>query len=408
MQEKKIMSEYYLQKTAGFQWTQLLVLTAIHIIVDMYTGMLPAVLPAVRDNFVLSLTAAVTILTVLNLAANIFQVLVGHLRPHNRTPFFLPLGLFFAAAICLLALIKDLSAAYYLALVLALLSGFGIAVAHPESLRAVYSLDRISPSVITAVFLTGGFVGFAGSGWAATALVDYFGLKGLYLFLFPPILAVSAIYFFKFRLVVEPKIKPDLTENRIPFWDIFFMAVPLTLSSTVLISLLPTFLHDSGFELTFGGFSTMLFGLGGAAGSFVFAVAAHKKGELKTAIWILLAGTVLVEVYWLLVHHHAAVWILFFGGFCVVSAYPLIVTMARHAHGLNLGQRMAIIVGGAWGPPNAALILFGWVAEHFGIHWILRFVFMGYLISAIIGVYILKKFARKASLAEPKNEIFAQ
>ncbi|MDD5458350.1 MAG: MFS transporter [Phycisphaerae bacterium] len=393
-----------MRNTAGFQWTQLLALAVIHIVVDMYGGMLPAILPVIQNSFLLSLTAAVAILTVLNLAANTFQILLGHIRPYSRNPLLLPAGLVFTAAICLLAAVKDLPGAFYIALFLALICGFGIAITHPESLRAVYSLDRIPPSVVTSIFLTGGFVGFAGGGWLGAVAVNYFGLKGLYIFLIPPPICLAAIYLFRIRLAVEPKIKPQSTEIRIPFWDVYLMTLPMTLSSTLLISLLPTYLYERGFDLVFGGFSTMIFGFGGAVGSIVFGVVAHKKREMQTAIAILLAGTFLMEGYWFLAGYRSAVWLLFFAGSCVVSAYPLIVTMARHSYGLNLGQRMGFIVGGTWGPASAALIPLGWVADNFGIHWVLRFVFAGYLFSAIIGIYILRKFAHK-TLSTRKNEI---
>ena len=382
---------------------QLLVLTAVHVIVDMYGGILPAILPVIRDSFVLSLTAAIAILTVLNLAANAFQVFIGHLRPYRHTPLFLPLGLIFVAAICFFAAVKDLPGAYYIALILALAGGFGIAVVHPESLRAAYSLDRIPPSIIAGVFLTGGFAGFAGGGWLGAVAVNHFGLKGLYIFLIPPLVGLAAIYLVRIRLAVEPKTKSQSVEIRIPFWDVYLMALPLTLSSTLMVSLLPTYLYEKGFELVFGGFSTMIFGFGGAIGSFIFGIVAHKKGEMRTAIVILLAGTFLVEGYWLLAGYRSAVWLLFLAGSCVVSAYPLIVTIARHAHGLNLGQRMAIIVGGTWGVASAVLMLIGYIADYFGIQSILRFIFAGYLFSAVIGVYILKKFARKTFLAR-KND----
>ena len=176
-----------LRSTAGFQWVQLLVLTAVHIIVDMYAGMLPAILPVVREDFALTLTAGIIMLTVLNLSANVFQVIVGHLRQYRRTMFFLPLGLVFIASLCFLPVVKNFHGAYGIILLLSFSTGFGIAVIHPESLRAAYSLDRIPPSIITSIYLTGGVIGFAVGAWLGAAAVHRFGLQGLYFFIIPPL-----------------------------------------------------------------------------------------------------------------------------------------------------------------------------------------------------------------------------
>jgi len=158
-------------------------------------------------------------------------------------------------------------------------------------------------------------------------------------------------------------------------------------------------LYEKGFELVFGGYSSMMFGLGGAAGSILFGIIAHKKGDMKTAIVILFAGASLIESYLFACDNRWSVWLLFLAGSCVVSAYPLIVTLARHSYGLSLGLRMGIVVGGAWGVASIAIVPIGWVAENFGIHWVMRFVFLGYLLSGVIGIYILRKFAHKTLLA---------
>jgi hypothetical protein len=86
-----------------------------------------------------------------------------------------------------------------------------------------------------------------------------------------------------------------------------------------------------------------------------------------------------------------AIWLLFGAGFCAMSAYILLITLSRHAAGLSLGQRMGFMVGGTWA---FAFIVFERLlrpAEHFGTDVLLRFVPLGYLFSALIGLYIMFK-----------------
>ena len=81
---------------------------------------------------------------------------------------------------------------------------------------------------------------------------------------------------------------------------------------------------------------------------------------------------------------------LFFAGFGSIAAYPLIATVARYTSGPNLGMRMSLIVGGAWGIASLIQMLIGYFAEEIGLHNILLFSSAGYLISAIIGFVIFK------------------
>ena len=83
------------------------------------------------------------------------------------------------------------------------------------------------------------------------------------------------------------------------------------------------------------------------------------------------------------------VWLLFFAGFCSNAVYPLLVTMARYATGANLGRRMGFIVGGTWGIASVVLIVLGPVADRFGAAAILKYTFIGYLLSGVIGLVIM-------------------
>ncbi len=79
---------------------------------------------------------------------------------------------------------------------------------------------------------------------------------------------------------------------------------------------------------------------------------------------------------------------LFGVGFFGMSAYILTITLARHARGLNLGQRMAFIVGGTWGIANIVFLGLAPLAEHFGTAVILKCMPLGYLLSGLIALWV--------------------
>lgn len=87
----------------------------------------------------------------------------------------------------------------------------------------------------------------------------------------------------------------------------------------------------------------------------------------------------------------AAAWLLFGVGFSSMSAYILTVTLAREAKGLNLGHRMALIVGGTWGISMVIYLVFAVVADLVGTGPVLKLTPAGYLLSAIVAFYVLRQ-----------------
>lgn len=370
--------------------------------VDMIAGTLPAILPYVRSHFALSLTAGVVALTTLYFTCNLFQVLTGHMRATKTAPLFLQAGLLLAFVLCLTGMIPQSSFALWMIIGLVLISGIGIAITHPDGLRAIHDLKSIPPAITTAVFMNGGAMGFAGGGLFSTMLVSRFGLSGLYFFLVCPVVIILLVRLLKIRLAVESsddKCVPfDAGRERFAFWPLMIMAVPAAISSTLIVALLPTRLSELGFALTFGGFSLMIFGVAGGLGSFFWAGLAHKRSEMKCTIAACLVGVPLLFGYMLLIDNKAAMFLLFAGAFCCGAAYPLMVTMARYAVGPKLGQRMGFMVGGAWGIGSVALLLVSPMAERLGVYAILVLTPLGFAVSGLMGINILRTRSKQGTL----------
>jgi FSR family fosmidomycin resistance protein-like MFS transporter len=383
------------RKLATFHWTQLFVLASVHFFIDVFASMLPAILPAILTEFSISLSKGGIVMAVMYLTCNGFQPLTGHLRASKRKPLFLHLGLILGSVICLLGVLPKGTGAFAGMLLLAMISGFGIAIVHPEGLRGVHRLRKIKPAVSTAVFMACGFLGYASSGAISAFLVSRFGLPGLYPLMFCPIVGIILVIILRIRLAVERTEyyapATEKSQSRLPFHLILAMAVPAAVSTTIITSLLPTALNELGFDLTFGGFSATMFGLGGAVGSFFWAHLAHKKGELKCSVAALLLVIPFLVLYFIFIESRTAIWILFGAGFCAVSAYILMITLSRQARGLTLGQRMGFMVGGTWMVAYIVFIPLLQIAEHFGSDVILKFSPLGYMLSGAFGLYVTLK-----------------
>jgi MFS family permease len=381
----------------------LFVLASVHFFIDVFASMLPAILPAIRAEFSLSLSMGGIVMAVMYLTCNGVQPLIGHLRANKRRPLFLYLGLILGSVICLLGALPRGGGAFGGMILLAVVSGFGIAIVHPEGLRGVHRLRYIPPAVSTAVFMAGGFLGFASGGVISAFLVSRFGLQGLYPLMLCPVIGIVMVLLLRVRLAVErtmhTKEAAQQGQNLLPFWLIFAMAVPAAVSTTIIASLLPTVLNELGFELTFGGLSATMFGLGGAVGSFVWAHVAHKKGELKCLVAALFLAIPFLAAYLLFINSRMAIWMLFGAGFWAISAYILMITLSRQAAGLNLGQRMGFMVGGTWALAYVVFMALLPVAERFGSVVILKFSPLGYVLSGAFGLYVMLK-ARNPVLAK--------
>jgi len=357
--------------------------------------MLPAILPAIRAEFSLSLSRAGVVMAVMYLTCNGVQPLTGHLRANKRKPLFLHIGLILGSVICLFGILPRTDGAFAGMIMLAMVSGFGIAIVHPEGLRGVHRLRRIKPAVSTAVFMAGGFLGYASGGAISTYLVSRFGLPGLYPLMLCPVAGIVLVLFLRIRLVAERTVYIKNVAGRVkswlPFWFILVMAMPAAVSTTIIASLLPTVLNEVGFELTFGGLSATMFGLGGAVGSFVWAHLAHKKGEFKCSVAALFLVIPFLVLYLVFINSRTAIWILFGAGFFAISAYILMITLSRQAQGLTLGQRMGFMVGGTWAMAYVVFMALLPAAERFGSDVILKFSPLGYLLSGAFGLYFMLK-----------------
>jgi len=389
-----------------FQWIQLLVLSAAHFLVDLLGAILPPILPAIRAEFSLSLSLGGAILVVLSLAANWVQVLTGHTRADRSRPLLLHIGLFLAVTICLLGFLPRTNASYWLMVVLAIISGTGVAIAHPEALRAIHSLNTIAPGISTSIFMTGGFLGFASAGAVSTLLVSRFGLAGLLPLVLCPAGAVGALLLLKIRLAVEDRrlnnSQAKRPDNQVPFWLVMVMGQPAAVATTIICALVPTRLNELGFELTFGGYSSTVLASGAVVGTLAWGAIAHRKGELPCCIAAFVLTVPFLFLYLLLMAHKPAVWFLLGVGANSIPAYALIITLARAATGANLGLRMALAVGGTWGMANVIFLALVPVVERLGTGFIMDASIIGFLASAAIGAFLLMRFRPTPVLQRPR------
>lgn len=388
-----------------WQFGRLILLTLIHTLVDFLGGMLGPILPAVRARFELSLSQGIVLITVLGLTCNMMQLVVGRYRQHNRHPFFLYWALGLSGGLLLLGRVPTTLASgpeFAVLVVLMLVTGTGVACGHPEGLRGVHALDKLPPSLASSFFMIGGFFGFSAGAWLASSMADAWGLGSLTWLLFLPVGMAFALWLSRTEVAVEltPTAEAAAADTRPLFWPLLAIAIPLTISSCFVPSLVPSCLHDEyGFSLSFGGAAGFAYGVGGAVGALSLGYLARKRGEMRFVLPMLAASVPLMAAYVLLLQHRWAVLILPGVGFALAGTYPLLVSLAKNTRGLGLGQRMAWIVGGAWGVAAVVLLVAGIVADHIGIRPVLHLTYLSAALSAVIAWRYRKLYSRVTEVA---------
>lgn len=372
---------------------QLGALMLLHFSADMVGGILPGILPVLRDNFNMSLKAGVIFLAIRSLSSNFCQVAVGPLRKNSTKPFYIYIGLILLMLIGIFGFLPR-NTPLWLLCILSAIFGCGTAVVHPEGLRGAMAIEDINSATTTAFFMTMGFFGFSCGPLTGALLIDSkWGLKALILVVLLLLMIIFAIFATKVTLLTDKTDKngKKTAENIDYRWNLptlFAIAVFMNSGSTILQALLPTFMHDvHGFSLKLGGVSALLLGLGSALGSICGGIWAKKIKPSTLTMCNLGSGVILLGLYLFFSSSKWATGLLFAAGFTVSSSLPLLIVMARHAQSkLIIGLKMGIMVGGSWGTAGVVLLLLSFFVEKTGLLNAMYFACSLYVLSFLTAV----------------------
>lgn len=165
-------------------------LSAGHLATDFANGALPALLPFLVDRFGLSYTLAATVMLASTVSSSLVQPLFGAWSDRRGAIWLLPGGVALAGVGIALAAAAP---AYWLVLLLVVVSGLGVAAFHPEGSKfAAYASGSKRASGMS-LFSIGGNVGYALGPTATTPLVLALGLTGGLLLALPVLVVAVAL-----------------------------------------------------------------------------------------------------------------------------------------------------------------------------------------------------------------------
>src|SRR6266511_6387474 len=161
-----------------------------HLATDFANGALPALLPFLKEKFALSYTLVGALVLASQASSSLIQPLFGLWSDRRGAMWLLPVGV--ALAGVGIGLAAD-APSYWLAVVLVLASGVGVAAFHPEGSKfAGYVSGRQRASGMSW-FSLGGNLGYALGPLATSAVVAAFDLRGGLILAVPSLVLAAAL-----------------------------------------------------------------------------------------------------------------------------------------------------------------------------------------------------------------------
>lgn len=375
---------------AKFNLPVLMFLSCGHMVVDLYQGALPAVLPFIKENLGLSYTVTGAILIIANITSSIVQPMFGFLSDKKEKAFLLPMGAFLAGAgFSMLPWTRS----YLVILLLVAVSGFGIAAYHPEGFKTARFFTGSKMATGMSVFSVGGNAGMAAGPILALLIVNSLGFASLtWMFIPSLVFTITIIILHKVIAVpsnlrgADPLRRPLPTKGAHQALAVIICVIIMrTWTHVGLITYIPFYYIDylKGDPVQAGKIVS-LFLLGGTFGTLAGAPLADRWGH---RFWLRMSmlGSAMLFPMILFSEGYLLFLVVTVLGMILISTFTVTVVMGQNLLPGNLGVASGLLVGFAIGAGGIGVTLLGLIADTFGVPSALKCIgilpFLGFLFS---------------------------
>jgi FSR family fosmidomycin resistance protein-like MFS transporter len=294
---------------------------------------------------------------------------------------------------------------YQLILLLAIISGIGIAAYHPEAARLVNFAAGNQKNTAMSIFGVGGTIGFAiGPILITTALLQW-GLNGTFVLVFP--VSIMAVFmttqFPKFKALTainkdQKKVSGSQIEKE--NWWAFIRLTIVIIGRSIIFYGLNTFipiywithLHQSK---VVGSLALTVFAGSGILGNLIGGKLADKLGQKKVILIGFLGLTLFLPIFIFINNAQLALLLMIPIGFILYATYSPSIVMGQNYLPNRVGLSSGITLGVAISIGGASTPVLGKIADIYGI-W--------FAIAAVACLPILF-FAIAMSLPDPQKNI---
>jgi len=378
----------------------LLLLSAGHMMTDLNTSALPALLPFLKETLGLSYAMAGTVMLFSNLTSSVIQPAFGYLTDRKSLLSFLPLGCFCAAlGIALLGW----TSSYQQVLILVIFSGLGVAIYHPEGWRIANLFAAEKKATGMSIFGVGGNLGFAFGPLMAIFFVKNWGLKGSAYFLVPGAAMAGVFLFSNFWRVRRPSAHPSSPSTSTavsmraaiyPMSLLLGMVMFRSWTHIGLMTFIP-FYYINYMKVDPMQAGNLLFAFlsAGTVGTLIGGPLADHFGHKKIILFSLGISSPLLVLFLLSSGVWSFIWFIL-SGLVLIFSFTVSMVMGQFFMPQNLGMASGLIVGLGLGTGGVGAAVLGLFADRWGVPltlWLIAFIPWAAFILAALIPYPAKK-----------------
>ena len=343
-------------------------LSTAHMVNDIYSPVLPAILPLLILQNGYSYFLAGLIVTAYNLSSSFTQPVVGWL--YDKKNIRMPVAVSVMISAFFMSFIGFMEN-YYFLIAFAIIGALGHAFFHPSALGLVSRMAAgANRGRLTSLFVVGGNLGFAIGPIFAGIAVGSYGLHGLALMIIPGILIVPLL-----RKVLPPvsELESDYSKGsgkkdpgvKFPYLPITILVTASAFRAWVIfgsVAYLPTYLAKTGMSLVTANLLTSGMLMAGVVGQIVGAGMSDKYGRKE---YVLASLTLSVLPFALFIMSEGIVSLisLMAFGYLLWSSFSVTVAMSHEMAPQGTGTVSGLMLGLAVGAGGLGVAITGYIAD---------------------------------------------
>lgn len=378
----------------------LVLLSIGHMVADINTGALPAMLPFLKETLGLSYAMVGTIMLVSNMMSSVIQPAFGYFTDRKSLLWFLPVGSF-CASLGMAAV--GWASSYPQILIIVTFGGLGVAMYHPEGWRVANFFAGEKKATGMSIFAVGGNLGIAFGPLMAVYYVSSLGLKGSSLFVIPGAVVAGIFLFSSFWRIDTTAIKKKtssvpvgeaLRKALYPMSLLLGMIMLRSWTHVGMLTFIPFFYinHMKG-DPVLAGNLLFAFLAAGTVGTFMGGPLADRFGHKKILLFSQGLSCPLFVLFLLSSGFWAFFW-LTAAGLVLIFSFSVSMVMGQSFMPQNVGLASGLILGLSFGMGGVGAAVLGLFADHWGVPatlWIISFIPLGGCLLAAFIPYPLKK-----------------
>ena len=367
----------------GTVFSILLTISFSHLLNDTIQSLIPSIYPLVKDSLHLTFSQVGLITLTFQLAASLFQPLVGVYTDRKPQPFSLATGMCFTLA----GLILLSQASHYAILLVSVgLIGTGSSIFHPEASKVAYMAAGNKRGLAQSIFQVGGNAGSSLGPLLAALIIVPFGQTNILWFSLLALLAIVVLFrvggWYKSNIHrIKSKRKtqvlsehPSLSSKRI-FFSIVILLLLIFSKYFYIASITSyyTFYLIDKFHVSVQSAQVYLFIFlfSVAAGTLIGGPVGDHFGR-KYVIWFSILG---IAPFTLILPYASLFWtciLTIFIGVILASAFSAILVYAQELLPGKIGLISGLFFGFAFGMGGLGSALLGALADHTSIEYVYK------------------------------------